>query len=99
MRSHCGCATYVVFTGTAKRPDIFTRGRMQLSEMSLRGAKQPCHEAEQMPLPDLRSTLLSHATIHAAEGEFYRDAIVRECVERGISVKRLRKRVSLNSAS
>jgi len=35
-------------TGNAKKPDIFSRGRMQLCDRSVPGAKQPFHEAEPM---------------------------------------------------
>jgi hypothetical protein len=44
------------------------------------------------PLPDLRGILASHAFIHAAEGEFYRDAVAGACRRGGIAVHRLRER-------
>ena len=44
------------------------------------------------PLPDLRAVLASHALIHAAEGEFYRDAVAGACTRAGITVSRLRER-------
>lgn len=44
------------------------------------------------PLPDLRGILASHAAIHAAEGEFYRDAVARACAGQGIAVRRVRER-------
>jgi hypothetical protein len=44
------------------------------------------------PLPDLKGILASHATIHSAEGEFYRDAIAVACDRRSIPVRRLRER-------
>jgi hypothetical protein len=44
------------------------------------------------PLPDLERILASHASIHAAEGEFYRDAIAEACERRGIAVTRIRER-------
>lgn len=44
------------------------------------------------PLPDLRSILASHSLIHAAEGEFYRDALARTCVRAGIAVSRIKER-------
>jgi hypothetical protein len=43
-------------------------------------------------LPDLRSILASHSLIHAAEGEFYRDAIARACAHEGIAVSRVKER-------
>jgi hypothetical protein len=44
------------------------------------------------PLPDLKNILASHALIHTAEGEFYRDAIARACTRRKIAVRRVRER-------
>jgi hypothetical protein len=44
------------------------------------------------PLPDLRTILASHALIHTAEGEFYRDAIARACESCDIVVRRVRER-------
>ncbi len=44
------------------------------------------------PLPDLRGILASHSTIHAAEGEFYRDAVALACRNAGIAVRRVRER-------
>lgn len=44
------------------------------------------------PLPDLRGILASHTLIHAAEGEFYRDAIDLACSRRRIAVRRVRER-------
>jgi hypothetical protein len=44
------------------------------------------------PLPDLKSILASHSLIHAAEGEFYRDALARACGAAKISVSRVKER-------
>jgi len=44
------------------------------------------------PLPDLKGILASHSTIHAAEGEFYRDAIAHACERAKIPVRRVRER-------
>jgi len=44
------------------------------------------------PLPDLKSILASHALIHAAEGEFYRDAVADACARAGVAVSRIRER-------
>jgi len=110
---------------------------MELCDFSIKGSKQPFHEAEPMPfeegsrfisrcgrataaladiaiaqiqtevsalssccvltasgrtLPDLRTILASHALIHAAEGEFYRDAIVDACTRSKIPTERMRER-------
>ncbi|HTQ13950.1 MAG TPA: hypothetical protein VMH86_08735 [Rhizomicrobium sp.] len=44
------------------------------------------------PLPDLRAILASHALIHTAEGEFYRDALARACGELNVKAGRLGER-------
>jgi hypothetical protein len=44
------------------------------------------------PLPGLKDILASHSYIHAAEGEFYRDAVAVACEAAGISVRRIRSR-------
>lgn len=44
------------------------------------------------PLPDLKRILASHTLIHAAEGEFYRDAVAVACERRQIAVRRVRER-------
>ncbi|MBV9541472.1 MAG: hypothetical protein JO167_09395 [Alphaproteobacteria bacterium] len=44
------------------------------------------------PLPDLKGILASHANIHAAEGEFYRDAVAHACAKQNIAVRRVRER-------
>jgi len=49
VRSHSGWAAYVVLAGDPKAPDILARGRMQLCDPRLEGAKQPFHHAEPMP--------------------------------------------------
>jgi len=44
------------------------------------------------PLPPLRAILASHALIHAAEGEFYREAVRDAADERGIPTEFLKER-------
>lgn len=44
------------------------------------------------PLPDLKSILASHALIHTAEGEFYRNAVAEACMQQKITVRRIRER-------
>jgi hypothetical protein len=137
VRSHSGWAAYVVLRGDSEEPDILARGRMELCDPSIKGSKQPYHEAEPMtfpaasafitrcrdstealaiqavadisrlagslrgcciltasgrPLPGLEQVLLSHALIHSAEGEFYRNALVAACEARNIPVQRVRER-------
>jgi hypothetical protein len=43
-------------------------------------------------LPSLEKILASHALIHAAEGEFFREVVHQACKDRGIAVTRLRER-------
>ena len=44
------------------------------------------------PLPDLKSILASHALIHTAEGEFYRDALRTACSQCGLATMGVRER-------
>ncbi len=44
------------------------------------------------PLGTLESTLASHALIHTAEGEFFRDAIAHACASCGLSLRGMRER-------
>lgn len=137
VRCHSGWAAYVVLGGSLAAPQILKRGRLELCDASIKGSKQPFHEAEPMPfdraeryiskceaatsrlarnalrelvrrhgalyaccvltasgrsLPGRREILASHALIHAAEGEFYRDAIFGAAEQIGIPVFRVRER-------
>lgn len=137
VRAHSGWAAYVVLGGKIDAPEILKRGRMELCDASIKGSKQPFHEAEPLPfeegsrfiarcskataaladkaiaqiqsevtplaacciltasgraLPELRAILASHALIHAAEGEFYRDAVAGACTRSNIPAERLRER-------
>ncbi len=49
-------------------------------------------------LPSLKEILASHALIHAAEGEFYRDAVAEACQRVEIPVTRIRERDALRQA-
>jgi hypothetical protein len=44
------------------------------------------------PLPELPAILASHALIHTAEGEFFRDAIASVCQERKLAMVRIKER-------
>jgi hypothetical protein len=46
-------------------------------------------------LPSLKEILASHALVHAAEGDFYRDAVARACEGAGLKVLRIRERDAL----
>src|SRR5215469_10077265 len=49
VRSHSGWAAYVVLGGSIAAPLILERARMELCDASIKGSKQPFHEAEPMP--------------------------------------------------
>lgn len=49
-------------------------------------------QASGRPLPALAATLASHALIHTAEGEFFRNAFARACAEIGVPVSKIRER-------
>jgi hypothetical protein len=51
------------------------------------------------PLPDLAATLKSHALIHTAEGEFFREAMVRASEHSSLPVTRVREREIWDKAS
>src|SRR5207248_8841995 len=44
------------------------------------------------PLPGLKAILASHALIHAAEGELFRDVLVRAATECGLAVTKIKER-------
>jgi hypothetical protein len=50
------------------------------------------------PLPDLKAILASHALIHAAEGEMFRDVLVKASTDCGISVSKIKERELLAQA-
>ncbi|MBI3676142.1 MAG: hypothetical protein HY243_05950 [Proteobacteria bacterium] len=50
-------------------------------------------------LPDLANILASHSLIHAAEGEFFRDAIADACARKKIAVSRVKEREALTWAA
>ncbi|MBV9992420.1 MAG: hypothetical protein JOZ72_14155 [Alphaproteobacteria bacterium] len=90
----------------AAEPMAFARGEAFIAQCRAVAAKLADREIEGIgavvgccvlaaagkPLPDLRTILASHALIHAAEGEFYRDAIAQACSRAGIAVTRIRER-------
>jgi hypothetical protein len=56
-------------------------------------------QASGRPLPALAATLASHALIHTAEGEFFRNAFARACAEIGVPVSKIRERELFDIAS
>lgn len=51
------------------------------------------------PLPELKSILASHALIHTAEGEFYREALRAACARLGLLTTGVREREVLGRAN
>jgi len=51
------------------------------------------------PVPELAETLASHAMIHTAEGEFFRNVFADACAQLGIAVTKIRERELLDRAS
>ena len=51
------------------------------------------------PLPDLAAILASHALIHSAEGEMFRETLVRASERRGLAVTKVRERELFETAA
>ena len=51
------------------------------------------------PLPRLESILASHALIHAADGELFRDALAHAMERSGLSVTRVREKELFDRAA
>jgi|SRR5690242_7874168 hypothetical protein len=50
------------------------------------------------PLPDLEKILASHALIHTADGELFREAIVHGCTRCGLKMESVKERALLEDA-
>jgi hypothetical protein len=50
------------------------------------------------PLPDLERILASHALIHTADGELFREAIVHGCARCGLKMESIKERAFLEDA-
>ena len=50
------------------------------------------------PLPDLEKILASHALIHTADGELFREAIVHGCTRCGLKMESVKERALLEGA-
>jgi len=141
FRAHSGWAALVAVAGTPRSPAVLIRRRIGLVDPSVRGARQPYHEAEGKnlpkareiirrcssdasklagkafrdvvaelgrnghrvagcglllasgrPLPALEAILASHALIHTADGELFRDALAGASEECGVPVIRVREK-------
>jgi hypothetical protein len=131
----------VVLGGTAVRPLVLARERLELADPKLPGSKQPYHAIEPLPLAaaqaqlatfkssaarlaaagiralahvaraagveartagiidsagrsgaTLAATLASHALIHSADGNHFREALAAGCAAQGLPVIRIRQR-------
>jgi hypothetical protein len=51
------------------------------------------------PLPELSKILASHSTIHAADGEFFREALLHACSRSNLQVMKIKERELLATAS
>jgi hypothetical protein len=138
---HSGWAAVVAIGGTPARPAVLARERVELTDETLAGAKQPYHAIEGLPLPAARARLAafresagalagrgvsalmetartagiepiaagildssgrdpgaleailaSHALIHTADGNHFREALAAACVSLGLPCARIRQR-------
>lgn len=138
---HSGWAAVVVIGGTPVKPLVLTRERLELSDASLPGAKQPYHAIEGLPLAQaaarlaafrasaalralagvrtlletaraagiepigagildssgrdggsLEAILASHALIHTADGNHFREALNSACSAERLPCTRVRQR-------
>ena len=147
FRSHSGWAVVVAVGGSASKPVVLERRRIETADAAIAGSKQPYHacvahaaadgpdilEAETLirrcrdssarlateavsamvarlaenghrvvgagifsragrPLPDLAATLRSHALLHTAEGDFFRDVLVQASERCSLPVTRMTER-------
>ncbi|HET7149862.1 MAG TPA: hypothetical protein VFI60_00515 [Candidatus Acidoferrum sp.] len=70
----------------------------ELENLKIKLASGSLLLASGRPLPDLEKILASHALIHTADGELFREAIVQGCERCGLSMQRIRERELLESA-
>lgn len=131
----------MVIGGSASKPLVLARERLELAEANLPGAKQPYHAIEPLPLEEaatrlaaykaasarlataairtlvhtartagiealaagildssgrsgatLATTLASHALIHTADGNHFREALEAGCSALGLPATRIRQR-------
>lgn len=138
---HSGWAAVVVIGGTPGNPLVLARERLELTEATLPGAKQPYHAIEGLPLAQaaarlakfqasaamratsgvrtlveiaraagiepiaagildssghagrsLATILASHALIHTADGNHFREALAAACAAAKLPCTRIRQR-------
>jgi hypothetical protein len=138
---HSGWAALVVIGGTAARPLVLARERLELADVTLAGSRQPYHAIEGLPPGEasarlapmqasstrlatagigtlaqtaraaglellaagildsagrsggpLEAILASHAAIHTADGNHFREALAAGCAAQGLAVTRIARR-------
>jgi hypothetical protein len=148
LRAHSGWAALVALAGEGGSVDVLLRERVEMTDASLPGAKQPYHAAEGLPLAEaaallkryrrqagrmarlglgevtkelsrsghrvmgvgillaagrsgstLEATLASHALIHTADGNHFRDALREASEELGLRVTSVPERGLVDDAA
>jgi hypothetical protein len=74
----------------ANRAIVELVGRVEANRLTVAGAG--ILFASGRPLPDLAAILRSHALIHTAEGEFFREVLVRACELCSLAVTKIKER-------
>lgn len=69
-----------------------------LENLQIKLARGSLLLASGRPLPDLERILASHALIHAADGELFREAIVHGCACCGLKMEAVKERALLEDA-
>ncbi|MBC8645656.1 MAG: hypothetical protein H7X85_00710 [Thermoanaerobaculia bacterium] len=140
LRAHSGWAALVALAGPKASPSVVDRRHMELDDGKIKGARQPYHAAEGLPLAraekligrceetsrrlaldglrtalvalrkehevvgcglllasgrplgPLSDTLASHAKIHTADGEHFRQALAHAGGQCGLPVARVREK-------
>lgn len=70
--------------------------REKMERLSARRVSAACVlDSSARALPDLKAVLASHALIHTAEGELYREALRLACTHAGVSLVRAKEKTVL----
>ena len=69
-----------------------------LENLKIKLARGSLLLASGRPLPDLHKILASHALIHTADGELFREAIVHGCARCGLKMESVKERALLEDA-
>lgn len=71
----------------------------QAGELGFKVRKCALLEASGRPLPELQKILASHALIHTADGELFREALLHAGARRKLAITRIRDRELLSEGS